>query len=1074
MTAPTWIQLLLLCACFGPVASKPEWMLPQFPCDVEALNTSEVIFNCNRQRLKKIPTGITSNATTLNLAENLISDIPSSSFATLTNLTHINLSKANKKQFVKIDDNTFRNLSNLRVLQLNSNRLKAVPVTLPLGLVDLELNSNKILSLDNSSLIGLTNVTKLSLGKNCYYWNICGTNLNITEGTFAAMTKLQNLDLSFNNLTEVPKGLPSSLFKLDLSSNQIQRISQYDFRGMNQLKELNLAGNCPRCQNAPYPCAPCQNESLYIHALAFENLTQLEILSLAGNSLTIINPSWFKNLTQLRQLFISFNFLLRVITGEATFFQYLPKLEKIDMSFNFALQEYPQTVRLSKYFSSLVSLQILHLEGLVFQELRAESLEPLFELKNLSALNLQTNFIIHSNSSIFRKLSNLKMINLAENRLYPTKVRSEEHSSMGLHSISKIRERQPQLFEITHKLIKQECYNSGRVLSLSSNNLFFISPRQFEGYGNISCLNLSANGFSAALNGTEFSFLPTLKYLDLSYNKIDLAFDHAFNELKNLEVLDLSFNSHYFQAYGITHNLHFLQNLPVLRVLNMSQNYISTLTTKKMYSKSLSELQFRSNRLGHLWKEGDYSYVTLFRNLINLTILDISDNHIIRLPDRVYEYLPQNLTTLRISHNLLTGFRWDKLSHFVQLQSLDLSFNAISDVTGMDCSVQFTLTSLDLSHNNIFQLNDGFLKGAKSLMTLSLKSNKLSLINQSTFQRGPDSPILNLYLEDNPFQCTCRMLDFILWIETSGVRIPRLTTDVRCEAPENQKGHALIYFDIYQCVNGSPAFFLWLLSSSFIIGFMFVVTSAHLFYWDAFYILHYTKAKLMGYHFLKSGPNLYDAFVTYDTKDPQVSEWVMTNLRVKLEEEGEKHLPLCLEQRDWIPGVPLMDNLLQSIRQSRKTMFVLTEGYVKTGVFRLAMYLAHQRLLDENEDVIVLLMLEPVLQHSHFLRLRRRLCGKSVVEWPKTAAAEPWFWQNLRNVIRVDNQVMYNKTYSMYFTNRRVVCLLPRATAVNSTMSDKPDITEVTTFDKTKLKKTETIEKNPLPTKEVIEQEKSA
>ena len=33
-------------------------------------------------------------------------------------------------------------------------------------------------------------------------------------------------------------------------------------------------------------------------------------------------------------------------------------------------------------------------------------------------------------------------------------------------------------------------------------------------------------------------------------------------------------------------------------------------------------------------------------------------------------------------------------------------------------------------------------------------------------------------------------------------------------------------------------------------------------------------------------------------------------------------------------------------------------------------------------------------------------------------------------------------------------------------MSDKPDLTEVTTFDKTKLKHTTTEEKNPLPTKE--------
>lgn len=36
----------------------------------------------------------------------------------------------------------------------------------------------------------------------------------------------------------------------------------------------------------------------------------------------------------------------------------------------------------------------------------------------------------------------------------------------------------------------------------------------------------------------------------------------------------------------------------------------------------------------------------------------------------------------------------------------------------------------------------------------------------------------------------------------------------------------------------------------------------------------------------------------------------------------------------------------------------------------------------------------------------------------------------------------------------------------SATMSDKPDISEVTSFDKTKLKKTETQEKNPLPTKE--------
>uniref|UniRef100_A0A3B3RWV7 Thymosin beta n=1 Tax=Paramormyrops kingsleyae TaxID=1676925 RepID=A0A3B3RWV7_9TELE len=38
--------------------------------------------------------------------------------------------------------------------------------------------------------------------------------------------------------------------------------------------------------------------------------------------------------------------------------------------------------------------------------------------------------------------------------------------------------------------------------------------------------------------------------------------------------------------------------------------------------------------------------------------------------------------------------------------------------------------------------------------------------------------------------------------------------------------------------------------------------------------------------------------------------------------------------------------------------------------------------------------------------------------------------------------------------------------AAIANMSDKPDLTEIMSFDKTKLKKTETREKNPLPTKE--------
>ncbi|XP_039861408.1 toll-like receptor 8 isoform X1 [Simochromis diagramma] len=1034
MITKCWMLLFCLCCHHEilPAACKPTWMTRQFPCDVISTNTSEVKFDCKGRHLEKVPEGITSNATDLDLSENFIKSIKADSLSNLLNLTQLNLNFANKPKNgygcrkLNISANAFKNLTKIKQLELSGNCLTEIPRNLPHSVEKLDININKI-SLDklNNSFIGLKNITNLLLSKNCYFWNPCGKSVAIMEKPFQILDKLQVLDLSYNNLTHVPKGLPQSLTSLHMDSNKIENISKDDFQGLLNLKVLDIQGNCPRCHNAPYPCVPCPNGSIHIHPDAFQRLTQLETLNLGGNSLNYLDPSWFQSLKNLKELFVAFNFLQKAVTGKDTpvkAFSYLHRLEKLDLSFNYALGLYPEKLTLSKDFSQLRSLKTLHLEALVFQRIGPDTLTPLRNLKNLSALNLGTNFIIYSNSTLFTNFSHLKMIYLAENRLYPTTIESpptltDRYNQNSDLSISPSITATPKDFsyEISHSLIKQECFDSGRVLILSSNNLFFISPKLFEGYGNISCLNLSGNGFSQALNGTEFKMLPNLTYLDLSFNKVDLAYNNAFKELKKLQVLDLSYNPHYFKAFGVTLNLNFTQNLPVLRVLNMSHNEISTLTTKEMYSKSLAELIFAHNNLGKLWKDRDSTYKKLFTNLSNLTILDISFNGIAKIPDDVYEYLPRNLTTLRISHNCLSDFSWDKLP-FHQLQSLDLSYNHLSTLTTINSNITQTLIFLDLSHNHISQVHNGFLQSLKSLRTLSLRNNKLTIVNRTTFKSGPE--FQTLFLQGNPFECTCDSIDFILWIEQSDVKIPRLTTQVTCNTPVNQRNKILISFNINQCVNAEQAKQIYALTTSIIILFMIVSTVAHLFYWDASYVLHYMKAKLKGYRSLNSPDTIYDVFVTYDTKDPHVSEWVMSNLRVQLEEEGDKIHPLCLEERDWPPGVPLVDNLTQSIQYSRKTLFVLTKGYVKTGAFKLAMYLAHQRLLDENVDVIVLLMLEPVLQHSHFLRLRKRLCESSVVEWPRTAAAEPWFWQNLRTVIRVDNQVMYNKTYSKYFTTK--------------------------------------------------------
>lgn len=999
-------------------------------CDIKQNNVTEVVvFDCHGRKLREMPE-VFENTTHLDVSYNEIVNLTLDSLKVLQKLENLSLDwmntrKSHKSPRVNMAKGVFANLTSLKILSLNGLGLLEVPAQLPKSLTKLKLDQNNIFSLSRQNFSQLKKLTQIYLSKNCYYRTPCFKSFMIGNGTFSSLLNLNHLSLSYNNLTHVPRNLPASLVTLELASNMISFIGEDDLKDLPKLKTLKIQGNCPRCYNAPYPCVPCANVSIDIHERAFDHLGNLHLLHLAGNSISYIKNAWFKNMSQLCELYLSYNFLTSQISKSGAFLSNLRSLKKLDLSFNYELRDYPETVHLAPDFANLSSLLTLHIQGLVFKKIQNDSLSSLYGLQNLSTLDIGINFIVNVDPDIFTKFNNVDLLYLSENRLYPvtkSEVRQAENNvkqprfNLPVLTDSGFANNQEPYHPIP-RLVKPECRTAGRVLDLSRNNLFFISPLQFERFNNISCLNLSRNGFAAALNGTEFAALPNLKYLDLSYNKIDLAYDYAFDELKDLEVLDLSFNPHYFTVRGVTHNLKFLKNLPKLKVLNMSSNSIFTLTTRYMCSDTLTELQFQYNQLGRLWK--DEKYKRLFWNLTNLTHLDISYNRIKKIPTNVYKYLPVTIKTFILTGNGLTNLNWTLMRTFKQLEDLSLSHNSLISVSReITQNIPF-LRNLDLSHNKISQLAKDFLQDAVNLKMLDLSYNKLSTINRSTFPPKEENRLKTLKLHKNPFCCTCDLMDFIFWIFENKVKIPNLFSLVLCNMPEATRGSPMIDFDISECVDDELAFPAYLSSTLLILVVTFVATLMHVFYWDVSYVFYYVKAKLKGYQHLGSGDNVYDAFVTYDTKDPQVSEWVLSHLRVQLEEQGDHVLPVCLEERDWLPGCPVLDSLTRSIRQSRKTVFILTHSYVNSGSFKMAMYLAHQRLLDESEDVIVLLLLEPVLQNSHFLRLRRRLCGHSVLEWPRTPAAEPWFWQCLRNAIRLENNVMYSNIYSRYFTIKK-------------------------------------------------------
>lgn len=1013
--------LVLILICTVHSSQGLIWAWRKLPCDV-TLSNSSVALDCSGRCLKRIPKNLIWNTTELDFADNKIKYLPKDAFRNLIYVKRVNLRKNQIEKCLEKDHGIFSRLANLENLLLDDNKITVFPRDLPPGLQWLSLNSNQIKTIGPSDFAGTKKLKVFSLNRNCYH-NV-SIELTIHNETFQHLN-LTELELSKNGLKKIPSALPRSLCKLSLLLNKIDYVHASDLNSLTNLQVLDLSGNCPFCFTAPFPCTTCQtkNNALQIHPDAFSELSKLQDLRLSGNSLQTINPSWFQNLTMLKYLYLSFNSLISEFES-GQFFSVLPKVEVVDFSYNNPSQRFYHRLKLSKDFYRLESLETLHLEGYIFHNLCEEDLRPLFGLRNLSVLNLGVNFLQNLNLSVFRNFHNLSLISLIDNRLTFTSPFRRQACRSDVLSDDNEGDRREGPYIHTNEqfrhyppFTKVECLATGPVLDLSRNNIYHINQIFFTGAENITCLNLSSNFIASYFNGTEFTHFPRIKYLDLSHNRVYMRSDSALNELKELQVLDLSHNKHYFEVAGVRNSLTFLENLQFLKVLNLSWNEINSLTNKTLKSDSLKELQFQANRLDIMWKK-DRGFNSLFKSLSNLTHLDISYNKLSEIPDDIFSYFPRTLTYLSMSKNTLADFEWEQLKYLPQLETLDLSKNKLSKVTRKLSKHTSSLKVLDLSHNLIFKLHCSFLKDVKSLLILSLAFNRLQHISEASFQTGSDHYLHMLNLQRNPIHCTCDFLDFILWLEKSEIVLPRLATDVLCDLPESKRGHPMVSLDLKNaCINNSIAQILYVLTSSIITVMMSTTIVIHVFYWDISYIYNFWRAKIKSYY-LKTNDCTYDAFVMYDTKDPMVAEWVLNHLRFELEDRGRRVHPLCLAERDWTPGIPIMDNLNQSVNRSRKTIFVLTEGFVHSAIFKMAAFLAQQRLLEEGVDVMVLVLLEPVLRQSRILNLRRCLCGHSVLEWPRNSAAEGFFWQSLRNTVRFESQGLQSKLLTNYFSGR--------------------------------------------------------
>ncbi len=544
-------------------------------------------------------------------------------------------------------------------------------------------------NIDDSIVSERTNLTR-SMFQNTNKLKI----LNIThlladaieDRAFANMTSLMYFMMAETQLTY--QGIPNNLLcnttllrTLIFRNNQIDQFPTQLFDCyLGNLEDLFL------------------NENIQtIPERAFENTTNLRVLSLENNNISYIHPTSFRNLKELRYLSLSHNPIKEIQDG---------------------------------LFSEL-NLSVLHLG---YSKLTWLNMTTFQGMQKLYILSLHQSNLQAIEGSFC--LPTMHMLYLSENNL--AKVPSDWFLSCKDKPITIINLKRNNLTSISPKSLAQfgasDCSHFLEYLDLSFNGINNISEVK-EAFSNTTAvgkLSLAHND----IGHLPKEALPAMLCLDViivSYNKIQNIEEGAFGNQQTLETLYMDGNKLTNIDIGI------FSDVPALTLLSLNENNISEIDDldKGKVPEKLEKLFLSRNKMQTM-------KANLFTRFERLSSLDISNNLI---SDIEVGAIPYHLHELNLKSNRL--MKIDLSQHGQNspdrqgliLNSLDLSDNQFSEIKEDMFHPVPHLQNINIADNYLTEIPTNIFQSLNNLKNLNLSHNYLQLkdgLNFLTFHSAPD------------------------------------------------------------------------------------------------------------------------------------------------------------------------------------------------------------------------------------------------------------------------------------------------------------------------------------------------